>query len=144
MMRLGRTSIYGLSAVMYLASVDSSRPSTVQEIADATGMPIEYLRKLLGRLLRGRIIRSVRGRKGGFRLGKSTDRITLLAIVEAIEGPVDDAAVFEEGLLLFHNRSVAKAIRHWRHQAAHVIRQMLAQTSVADLLAAETESVGKN
>ena len=59
-----------------------------RDIARACGIPEEYLLKILQQLARARVLRSERGRAGGFLLRKTPSRTTLLEIVEAIQGPV--------------------------------------------------------
>jgi len=133
-MRLRRTSIYGLSAIIYLATREDTSPATVQEISEATRIPVEYLRKLLGRLVRGRLVRSIRGRHGGFQMAVPPGDITLLNIVEAIEGPIDESAIFDGDAVGIEDPNVVQALDRWRRNALHAMRQLLAGTTVQNLL----------
>lgn len=102
-------------------------------ISQTTGVPVEYLRKVLQRLTRARLVASERGRGGGFRLARAADRITLLHIVEAIEGPVDEAAFLGDGILrgrCAHN----PRLREWRRHTAQGVRGLLESQSLADLV----------
>jgi Rrf2 family protein len=58
-----------------------------QEIARCTGTPLPYLLKILNRLAEGELIQSKRGYRGGFYLSRAATEITLLEILEAMEGP---------------------------------------------------------
>jgi Rrf2 family protein len=102
-------------------------------ISQTTGVPVEYLRKVLQRLTRARLIASERGRGGGFRLARAPERITLLHIVEAIEGPVDEAAFLGDSVLrgrCAHN----PRLRAWRRNTAQGVRELLEAQSLADLV----------
>jgi Rrf2 family protein len=68
--------------------------STAEEIALATRAPIEYLRKILQRLVRSGILASGRGRRGGFRLVRDPAQVSLLELFESIHGPIGPEAVF--------------------------------------------------
>jgi Rrf2 family protein len=134
-MRLGRASAYGMLAMMSIAKASGDRMQTARaaQISQTTGVPVEYLRKVLQRLTRARLIASERGRGGGFRLARAADRITLLHIVEAIEGPVDEAAFLGEGILrgrCSHN----PRLREWRRHTAQGVRGLLDAQSLADLV----------
>ena len=51
-------------------------------------MPLEYLLKILGQLVRANILRSKRGPRGGFSLARAAKKISMLEIIEAVEGPL--------------------------------------------------------
>jgi Rrf2 family protein len=133
-MRLGRASAYGLLALMTIAQRNGDSPgATAQQIAAATRVPVEYLRKVLQRLCHARLVRSERGRAGGFRLRRPIERITLLEVVEAIEGPIDDIAILDDVLLQTAPQPASQKLRRWRHGAAVKLRQLLKQTSLDDI-----------
>jgi Rrf2 family protein len=105
------------------------------EIADATGIPVEYLRKVLQRLSRARLVRSERGRAGGFTLGKAPAKITLLQIVEAIDGPVDDTAILGDGLPTARgSRKLHPRLKQWRKHTTDELRDLLEAQCLADLM----------
>jgi Rrf2 family protein len=108
--------------------------SRARQIAEDTGIPVEYLRKVLQRLTRARLVQSERGRGGGFRLGKSPDKITLLQIVEAIEGPVDEMAFVGDGLLRGRLREETVGLRRWRRHVSAGLRDLLSDTTLANLM----------
>jgi len=76
-----------LHAAVLLAANGDALVSTKQ-IASKLGVSEAHLSKVLQRLARMGFVTSVRGPKGGFRLGKSARRITLLQLYQAIEGPL--------------------------------------------------------
>jgi len=78
-----------LHSMVYIATSDMEYVN-VKQIAQATGASEAHLSKVLQRLVKGRILRSVRGPKGGFMLEKTPEEINFLQIYEMIEGPVDN------------------------------------------------------
>jgi len=116
------------------ATAAAAPQSRARQIAEDTGIPVEYLRKVLQRLTRARLVQSERGRGGGFRLGKPPAKITLLEIVEAIEGPVDEMAFVGDGLLRGRLREETLGLRRWRRHVCEGLRDLLSDTTLADLM----------
>lgn len=86
----GRTK-YALMAMLELASIyDTGETMQIRQIAAAQNIPDRYLEQLLATLRRGGLISSERGKKGGYLLARSPQKITLLEIVNCMEG--DDLA----------------------------------------------------
>jgi Rrf2 family protein len=118
--RLSRTSTYAVAAAVRLAQGNAG-VTAVCELA--SGLPEKFLRRLLGRLVRAGVLRSERGPIGGYWLARPAGAITLLEIVEAVDGPVrfDDAGDVPP--------TVAKACE----RATEDGRRALAGVTVADL-----------
>jgi Rrf2 family protein len=116
------------------ATASPAMQSRAKQIAEDTGIPVEYLRKVLQRLTRARLVQSERGRGGGFRLGKPPAKITLLHIVEAIEGPVDEMAFVGDGVLRGRLREETLGLRRWRRHVSQGLRDLLSDTTLADLM----------
>jgi len=79
-----QTAEYALRAVVYLAK-RGREVCTTAEIAEATQVPMGYLSKVLQQLSRRRLVKSTRGVRGGFRLASSAQKITVLAVINAVE-----------------------------------------------------------
>lgn len=77
-----------LHSMVYIATYDGEYVN-VKQIAQATGASEAHLSKVLQRLVKGRILRSVRGPKGGFTLDKKPEDINFLQIYELVEGPIE-------------------------------------------------------
>lgn len=77
---------YGIQAILYLAAHNDQGLIVSDEIANNLNIPKEFVSKILQSLTESGIINSKKGRVGGFTLGKNPDQITLLDIVEAIDG----------------------------------------------------------
>jgi Rrf2 family protein len=85
-MLVTRETDYAVRTVLYLAKQDG-RMVSVTEIAHAMLIPKSFLAKLLQRLVRNHILASSRGAKGGFLLARKPAEISLLSIIEAMQGP---------------------------------------------------------
>lgn len=87
-MRVSRSTGYALLAVGYLAQHQDEGIILSQDIAKKYNIPLEYLLKILQQLVRANILRSKRGPRGGFNLARQPRKITLLEVIEAVEGPI--------------------------------------------------------
>jgi Rrf2 family protein len=88
MLKLSKKVEYALIAVMHMDATHSSDLAAAREISEQYSIPGELLGKVLQLLAKARLIESVQGSKGGYRLVQSVENITLGQIVEAVEGPV--------------------------------------------------------
>lgn len=88
MLKLSKKVEYALIAMIHMDSAPAGSLSTAREIADRRSVPLELLGKVLQALVRGGLVDSEQGVKGGYRLLRSLDRVTLGEVVEAVEGPV--------------------------------------------------------
>lgn len=88
-MKLHKSTMCGLYAVLELAAHPEVQISA-GEIANKYGISLNHLAKVLGSLVRARLIESVRGPGGGYRLSGNPKRVTLLDIIELFEDPAPD------------------------------------------------------
>jgi len=96
-MKLTRASSYALHAVAYMAQQKTDRPVASHKIAQERGIPERFLLKVLKPLVSARVLMSIKGPNGGYRLAKSPSDITVLEIVEAVDGPIRGQAPPPEG-----------------------------------------------
>lgn len=87
-MELTRKGEYAIRAILYLSRQPRGKLSLVGEIAESAGIPRTFLSKILQQFTRTGLVASFRGMGGGFTLARDPAGITLLEVVEAIEGPV--------------------------------------------------------
>jgi len=87
-MKLTRASSYAIHAVLYMATQDPHKPVASHHVAKAQNIPERFLLKVLKPLVSARLLLSLRGPNGGYRLAKPPAKITLLDILEAVEGPI--------------------------------------------------------
>ncbi len=78
---------YAIRGVSELAARGGDGPVMLDELVEGTGLPRDFVAKIFQKLVRGGILRSAKGRGGGFSLARPQHEITLLSIVEAVEGP---------------------------------------------------------
>jgi Rrf2 family iron-sulfur cluster assembly transcriptional regulator len=83
---LRRNTDYALRAMAHLARLDAGTVASAGVVSGAEGVPEPLLRKLLQRLSRAGLVASVRGIRGGFRLARPAGSITVLDVVETIQG----------------------------------------------------------
>ena len=87
-MRISRSTGYALLAVGYIAKNQGKKTVLSQDISKQYDIPLEYLLKILQQLVRANVLNSKRGPRGGFNLAKPPKKITMLQIIEAVEGPM--------------------------------------------------------
>jgi Rrf2 family iron-responsive transcriptional regulator len=95
-MRLTRQSNYAIRTLIYCAVNDPSL-SRVADIAKAHAISELFLFKLIRPLVEGGLLKTVRGRRGGLRLGRPANEITLLDVVKLTEESFALAECFEGG-----------------------------------------------
>ncbi|MFD4460457.1 RrF2 family transcriptional regulator [Nocardia sp. NPDC058480] len=80
---------WGLHCCMVLAWLDDRAPISTARLAEMFELPPEYLKKRLQPLVREGILESAPGSRGGYRLARMPERITLMDVVGAVEGRTD-------------------------------------------------------
>ena len=80
---ISKSTEYALRAVVCLARSDERL--NVGQIAELTQVPSRYLAKILQRLVHAGLVKSVRGRTGGFALASQSDGMTILEVVNAVD-----------------------------------------------------------
>lgn len=83
-MQISRGTDYAIRCVLFLAG-RPGRISMVEEIASGMNIPRSFLAKILQKLTRAGIVESFRGIRGGFRLGKQSEQISLFDIIDAMQ-----------------------------------------------------------
>ena len=89
MLRLSKKADYALMAMKHLAiRHEAGASSSAREIAEAYEIPLELLAKVLQRLVRARLLLSVQGTRGGYRLGRPANSIPVAEVIQAVDGPL--------------------------------------------------------
>jgi len=96
-MKLTRASSYALHAMAFLSAQKQNNPVASHLVAQARGIPERFLLKVLKPLVSARILLSVKGPNGGYRLAKPASEITMLDVVEAVDGPIRGTAPLNQG-----------------------------------------------
>jgi Rrf2 family transcriptional regulator, cysteine metabolism repressor len=97
-MKLSRTVSYAVRATLQLAQLSAQGPVPCSKLAADGKMPERFLLQILRNLVTHGILRSTRGVDGGYALVRPADQISLLEVIEAIEGPYDSALDVADGL----------------------------------------------
>lgn len=87
MIRLTKQTDYGIVLMSQIAASESGL-HTASELADQTLLPLPMVSKILKLLARDGLLRSLRGAKGGYSLGRGAEEISVAAIIGALEGPI--------------------------------------------------------
>jgi Rrf2 family protein len=88
MLRLSKKADYALMAMKHLALRGDRGSSSAREIASLYDIPIELLAKVLQRLVRGGLLASQQGTRGGYQLARIPTQISVADVIQAIDGPV--------------------------------------------------------
>jgi Rrf2 family protein len=88
MMELTRKGEYAIRGIVYLAGMPSDKVCLLSDIAAAVDVPPTFLAKIFQQFSKIGLVKSYRGTGGGFMLGRPAENITLLEVVEAVEGPI--------------------------------------------------------
>jgi DNA-binding IscR family transcriptional regulator len=117
-------SPYAVRALTELARTGGAGPVPIGELARRRDIPVQFLEQLFAVLRRGGILRSQRGVKGGYSFAREPSQITVLEIVEMLDGPVGGGAesIFAE--------------------AAASARAVLAKATIADVVERENREAG--
>lgn len=91
MMALTTKGRYAARIMVFLARHPGSQPVTKHDIGSSEGISPNYVEQIIIRLKAAGLVRSHRGRTGGFTLGRTADSINLAEILHAVEGPTAPA-----------------------------------------------------
>ena len=87
-MQITRQADYALRAIIYLSGLEENKNATTSLIAKDQKIPPSFLAKIISQLSLAGLIHTSRGAGGGVSLAKSASEISVLEVVEAIDGPV--------------------------------------------------------
>ena len=124
MISITTKSPYALQALAELGRCGGGGPVPIGELARRRDIPVQFLEQLFAVLRRAGVLRSQRGVKGGYSFAREPADVTVLELVELLDGPVgaDAKGVFAE--------------------AAAAARDVLARTTIADVVERERRDAG--
>jgi Rrf2 family transcriptional regulator, cysteine metabolism repressor len=124
MISITTKSPYALRALTELGRLGGNGPVPIAELARRRDIPVQFLEQLFAVLRRAGVLKSQRGVKGGYSFAREPGEITVLEIVELLDGAfgADSEGVFAE--------------------AATAARAVLEQTTVADVIEREARDAG--
>ena len=132
LLRLTRAGEYAVRSVLYLASQGQGVVCNRKKIADAMDIPTQFLAKIAQQLAHAGLIEIVQGSKGGLRLVKSPEKVSLLDVVEAVIGEIflNDCLLKPESC---NRRNACAAHMVWQ-KARKQLRETLRDATFAKLL----------
>lgn len=86
-MNISTRGRYGVRALIEIALNEEREPVRINSIARHQKLPVSYLEQILNKLRRSGIIKSVRGSKGGYLLGRPKEEINIRQVIEVLDGP---------------------------------------------------------
>ncbi|MCI0643102.1 MAG: Rrf2 family transcriptional regulator [Gemmataceae bacterium] len=128
-MKLTRASTYALHAVAYMAIQKKDQPTASHIIAEKRGIPERFLLKVLKPLVSAQVLYSVKGPNGGYRLAKPANEITVLEVLEAVDGPIRGLAPTGGDPRNAINRKLDQIC----HDSAETLRKHLGKIKLSDL-----------
>ena len=87
-MQITRQADYAIRAILYLAQLKPGAQASTAQIAREQRIPLTFLAKIMSQLSASGVVRATRGAHGGVALARSAEAISLLDIVETIDGPI--------------------------------------------------------
>lgn len=124
MMSITSKSPYAIKALAELGRSTDGGPVPIGELARRRDVPVQFLEQLFAVLRRAGVLVSQRGVKGGYRFAKDPSSVTVLEVVELLDGPLgrDATGVFAD--------------------AAAAARQVLSEVTIADVVEREAREAG--
>ncbi len=125
-----RRGDYGLIAILYLARKKPGDLTQIHEVASHCRLPEPFLAQILRLLVRGGLVQSKKGVRGGFSLARKPEEISFLQVLESLEGPVAVNRCQSPVIQCDHEGSCAQEFVWNRAQEALV--KVLRETSLTD------------
>ncbi len=133
-MNINQATDYGFRAVLYLAKAEGREWIDAPTISEHEVIPIRFLLKIMPSLIKAGIVWSQRGIGGGYALARAPKDITLLEVIEAIEGPIYlNRCLDDEAYCSKHGAAVCKIHRALEEIQDNLVNE-LDHRNFADLL----------
>ena len=88
-MQITRQADYAVRAVLYLTQLGPGQRTSPAQVSREQKIPLTFLAKIVGQLATAGVLRTMRGARGGISLARPAETISLLEVVETIDGPLD-------------------------------------------------------
>jgi len=130
--RLSKATDYGIVLLAQLAGDASGDPQNARELAELSDLPLPMVSKILKALAREGLLESQRGAKGGYRLARAPEELTVSEMIRVLEGPValTDCAI---GPDLCEHETLCAVREPWQ-LISRVVERALAEVTLADLV----------
>jgi Rrf2 family protein len=132
-MKLTRASSYALHAVVFMAGQSQKqqgKPVASHHVAKARGIPERFLLKVLKPLVSARVLHSIKGPNGGYRLARSAGDISMLEVIEAVDGPIRGMAPLSQS---DNDGHLDRKLENICNQSAEQLRKHLQKVRISEL-----------
>ncbi len=129
-MNITTKSKYAVRALVELAQRPTNQPVPLVTIAEARGIPTQFLEQLFAALRRAGILQSFRGVHGGYSFSRPAESVTVLEIVETLDGPIEPATC--TGVEPCERRPICSVGDVWL-QAKLAVEEVLEGVTIAEL-----------
>jgi Rrf2 family protein len=126
-----RSAEYAIRAFVFLADVPPGKYAMVKDVAEQTEIPAHFLAKILQQLARKGFLKSSKGPTGGFCLRQPAEEITLVQIVDSVDGLADYQRCIS-GLAECTDHAPCGMHDSWKALRSRIL-EYLEQTTIADL-----------
>ena len=126
-----RYAIQALAELARLGATPGGKPVPIAELARRRDIPLQFLEQLFATLRRAGVLQSQRGVKGGYTFVRDPAQVTVLDVVQLLDGEVDAE----------HDPGKDEASTVWRAAVA-ALRDVLSGTTVADIVQQEAQAAG--
>jgi Rrf2 family iron-sulfur cluster assembly transcriptional regulator len=138
-LRLTKKSKYAVRALVELAINGGDSPLGVAEIARSQYIPERFLEQIFGELRKANVLESRRGAHGGYRFAMPTEEISILDVVEILDGEIRPARCSAGGICYITDAPLCATSKVW-DEARVALEDVFGRYSIAQLAAAERES----
>lgn len=128
---LSTTAEYALRALLSLAN-EPDKATLGRDLAASSGVPANYLSKILLDLKKGGFVQAVRGTGGGYRLGRPPEEVRLMDVVEFVDGTAARPGCFLAGSDACSDSDPCLAHNQWAEVRDHYVA-FLESTTLADV-----------
>ena len=131
-MQITRQADYAVRAVLYLANLGTSERAATSTVAEEQRIPPSFLAKIISQLSIAGLLHTSRGARGGVTLAREPQDISLLEVIEAIDGPIQlNECVGEDSLCTFDDDCPLRPV--WS-EAQNELVSRLKKTNFAQLM----------
>jgi Rrf2 family cysteine metabolism transcriptional repressor len=126
-----RYAVQALAELARLGALPGGKPVPIAELSRRREIPLQFLEQLFATLRRSGVLQSQRGVKGGYTFGRDPSEVSVLEVVQLLDGIVEPE----------HDPGSEEASTVWRAAVA-ALREVLSGTTIADVVQQEAQAVG--
>ena len=142
-MKISAKSRYALHLMLALAMQEQGVNLSVKTVAESQGISEKYLEQIIPLLIRGGLVRSVRGAKGGYHLTRDPEDCTVGAILRTVEGSIAPVPCLDDEVNQCQRASYCAALTVWT-QLRDAIDQVVDSVTLADLIEEQKKRLHDN